>query len=81
MTDFDYLMESDDEALRLDLKTDPEVIEKLALWAGIKPGMRVADMGGGSGKATFYLHKLIQPGGETIGVDGSDQRLNYAREH
>ncbi|UCE52593.1 MAG: class I SAM-dependent methyltransferase [Desulfobacterales bacterium] len=81
MTDFDYLMESDDEALRLDLKTDPEVIEKLALWAGIKPGMRIADIGCGSGKAAFYLHKLIQPGGQTIGIDGSDQRLNYAREH
>lgn len=81
MTDFDYLMESDEEALRLDIKTDPEVIEKQALWAGLKPGMRVADIGCGSGKTTFYLHKLTQPAGQIIGIDGSDQRLNYAREH
>ncbi len=81
MTEFDYLMESDEEALRLDVKTDPEVIEKQALWAGLKPGMRVADIGCGSGKTTFYLHKLAQPGGQTIGIDGSDQRLKYAREH
>jgi hypothetical protein len=32
MTIPDYIMESDAEALRLDLKTDPEVIEKQALW-------------------------------------------------
>ena len=81
MTEFDYLMESDEEALRLDVKTDPKVIEKQALWAGLKPGMRVADIGCGSGKTTFYLHKLTQPGGQTVGIDGSDQRLIYAREH
>jgi ubiquinone/menaquinone biosynthesis C-methylase UbiE len=81
MTDYDYLMESDEEALRLDVKTDPADIEKQALWAGLKPGMRVADIGCGSGKTTYYLNKLTQPGGQTTGIDGSDQRLNYAREH
>ncbi len=81
MTDLSYFMESDEEALRLDMKTDPEVIEKQALWAGLKPGMRVADIGCGSGKTTYYLHKLSQPGGNAIGIDGSDQRLNYARKH
>jgi ubiquinone/menaquinone biosynthesis C-methylase UbiE len=81
MTISEYLMESDGEALRLDLKTDPEVIEKQALWAGIKPGMRIADIGCGAGKTTFYLHQLTQPDGKTIGIDGSDHRLNYARKH
>jgi ubiquinone/menaquinone biosynthesis C-methylase UbiE len=81
MTSSGYLMESDDEALRLDLKTDPSVIEEQARWAGIKPGMRVADIGCGAGKTTFYLHRLAQPGGQTVGIDGSDQRLNYAHKH
>ena len=40
-----YLMESEDEAVRLDMKTDGAVVEKQALWAGIKPGMSIADMG------------------------------------
>ncbi len=31
-----YLMESDKEALRLDVKTDAKTAEKQALWAGIK---------------------------------------------
>jgi len=76
-----YLMESDEEALRLDLKTDAKVLKKQARWAGIKPGMRVADIGCGSGKTTFLLHQMIQPGGQTVGIDSSEKRLTYAKEH
>ena len=43
-----YLMESDHEALRLDVKTDAKAVEKQALWAGIKPGKRVAEQGRGA---------------------------------
>ena len=78
---FEYLMESAEEALRLDIKTDAIVVEKQALWAGIKPGMRVADIGCGSGKTTSILHKLIQPGGKIIAVDGSEKRIAYAKDH
>jgi SAM-dependent methyltransferase len=74
-------MESDEETLRLDLKTDPKVLEKQALWAGIKPGMRVADLGYGSGKTTFYLHKLVQPDGEVVGIDIAEDRIKYSRKH
>jgi ubiquinone/menaquinone biosynthesis C-methylase UbiE len=74
-------MESDAEALRLDLKTDAQKLKEQAIWAGIKPGMRVADIGCGSGKTTFYLHKLTQPNGSTFGIDGSSQRLEYAGHH
>lgn len=74
-------MESDEEALRLDLKTDGEMVEQQAQWAGIARGMRVADLGCGSGKTTFFLNHLVQPTGETIGVDFSEQRIDYARSH
>jgi ubiquinone/menaquinone biosynthesis C-methylase UbiE len=73
-----YLMESDDETLRLKLKTDQATVEKQAKWAGIKPGMRVADIGCGAGKTTFYLNQLVQSGGEVIGVDSSEKRINDA---
>ena len=76
-----YLMESDEEALRLDLKTDGKIVEKQATWAGIKPGMRVADLGFGSGKTSFYLHKLVQPNGEVVGVDIAEERIKYAKKH
>ena len=76
-----YLMESEDEAQRLDLKTDGSIVEQQALWAGIKPGMRVADMGFGSGKTTHHLHKMVQPNGETIGIDYAEDRIQFARNH
>jgi ubiquinone/menaquinone biosynthesis C-methylase UbiE len=71
-----YIMEDIDENLRLDLKTDVNILKKQALWAGIKPGMRIADMGCGTGKTTFYLNKLVQPSGSSIGVDISEKRIN-----
>ena len=81
MTPTKYLMESDEETLRLDLKTDGMIVEKQALWAGIKRNMRVADLGFGSGKTTFYLHKLVQPHGEVVGLDFAEQRIKYAKKH
>ena len=74
-------MEDDQEAVRLDRKTDGATVEKQALWAGIKPGMRVADLGCGAGKTTFHLNKLIQPGGRAVGIDIAEQRIDYARKH
>lgn len=76
-----YLMENDEEALRLDIKTDGKVIERQALWAGIKSGMYVADIGFGSGKTTSVLSKLVQPDGIVVGIDGSEKRIEYAKEH
>ena len=76
-----YLMESDEESVRLDMKTDPVAVEEQALWAGIKPGMRVADLGCGSGKTTFHLNKLVGPDGSAVGVDLSPQRLQFAKDH
>ena len=76
-----YIMEHDDEAIRLDLKTDGQSVYKQALWAGLRPGMRVADIGCGSGKTTYYLHELIRPDGEILGVDSSATRIRHALEH
>jgi SAM-dependent methyltransferase len=74
-----YLMESEREALRLDLKTDPEKVRMQALWAGIRPGMRVADVGCGIGKTTSILNELVQPGGSAVGLDTSEERNRLAR--
>ena len=72
-------MESDDEILRLELKTVAKVVETQALWAGLKAGMRVADIGCGSGKTTAILNAMIQPGGKAVGIDGSEKRINHAK--
>lgn len=79
MTEKKYIMESDEESHRLDIKIDESVIKRQARWAGIKPGMRVADLGCGPGKISFILYGLVQPGGSVVGVDGSASRLDYAR--
>ena len=81
MKEINYLMESSDESIRLDLKTDISIIEKQALWAGIKPGMRIADIGCGPGKITSNLYKLVSPEGSALGIDGSKTRLEYAGKH
>lgn len=81
MLAYKYLMESDDETLRLHLKTDKKTVEKQATWAGIHPGMRVADIGCGAGKTTFYLNQLVQPGGEVVGIDSSENRINDANNN
>jgi SAM-dependent methyltransferase len=74
-------MESEEEAVRLDLKTDRLVVEEQALWAGMKAGMRIADVCCGSGKTTAILHEFSQPGGTILGLDGSQQRIDYAKSH
>lgn len=74
-----YLMENAEEALRLDLKTAMEPLARQASWAGLKPGMRVLDLGCGSGKTTSFLHQLVQPGGSAIGLDGSAVRIEHAK--
>ena len=73
-------MESLEESLRLDQKTDPLVVEKQARWAGIQPGMRVADLGCGSGKTTSVLNRLVQPGGEAVGLDFAPNRYEFAQK-
>jgi SAM-dependent methyltransferase len=77
----EYLMESEDENIRLEIKTDPEALRKQALWCGVKPGMRILDAGCGPGITTTLLHEMIQPGGCAIGIDYSEQRISYAKDN
>lgn len=76
-----YLMESGDETVRLELKTDTDALKKQADWCGIKPGMRVLDVACGPGKTTDILYEMIQPGGSIVGIDISQERIAYAIDH
>jgi ubiquinone/menaquinone biosynthesis C-methylase UbiE len=76
-----YLMENLDEAVRLEVKTDSVAVKKQAAWCGLRPGIRVLDAGCGPGKVTSILHATVQPGGEILGVDYSEERIRYANEH
>jgi len=81
MSTNEYLMESEEEARRLDLKTDPKVVDRHARWAGLQPGMRVADLGCGSGKTTFSLSKIAGAKGVAVGIDNSPQRIEFAKKY
>ena len=82
MNDIEYIMENEDEAVRLDIKTDRDAVIEQAVWAGLKPGMTVADIGCGSGKALTILHEIASKEGpvECVGVDGSQSRIAYAEK-
>ena len=47
--------------------------------AGIRPGMRVLDLGCGAGDATFVAAELVGPDGSVVGVDHSPDALARAR--
>lgn len=76
-----YLMENGDEANRLEMKIDVESITAQARWSGLKPGMRVADVGCGPGKITALLHRMVSPDGTAVGIDNSSDRIKHARDH
>ncbi|MBW1677046.1 MAG: class I SAM-dependent methyltransferase [Deltaproteobacteria bacterium] len=73
-------MENPDENIRLERKTREKAVLDQAVWAGIKPGMRVLDAGCGPGKTTSILRRHIQPGGSIVGVDYSEKRIEYAKK-
>jgi SAM-dependent methyltransferase len=47
--------------------------------AGIRPGMRVLDLGCGAGGATFLAADLVGPDGSVVGLDHSPEALDRAR--
>lgn len=53
---------------------------RVLVQAGIRPGMRVADLGCGVGMVTALLADLVGPGGQVVGVDFSGAQIAQARE-
>ncbi len=79
MTPQAYFMESSEETFRLDNKTDMTTVLSQARWAGLHPGMSVADVGCGPGKTSAALLEAVIPGGRVVGIDASTERLDFAR--
>lgn len=73
-------MENPEEGIRLGLKTDPDVVKRQAAWAGLKPGMRVLDIGCGTGITTAALADVVGPDGHATGLDFSADRLKEAAD-
>lgn len=83
LADEDYIIGTNDlEVKRLGLQHTLWRESALGAWrrAGIRPGMRVLDLGCGPGYASFDLAELVGPEGEVVGVDQSEFFLK-ALEH
>jgi len=67
----------EDEVARLEIQgtaTAPAT-RMIFAEAGIRPGMRVLDLGCGAGDVTFVAADLVGPGGFVVGVDRSPDAL------
>ena len=76
------LESSDDERRRLMAQGElvAPLTERLFKKAGIAPGMRVLDIGSGSGDVTFLAARLVGPGGSVIGVDSDPAQVAFAAQ-
>jgi SAM-dependent methyltransferase len=74
-----YLMENFEEALRLELKTDPKVVRNQANWCGVKKGMNILDAGCGPGFITSILYDMVKVEGSVLGIDFSKERIQHAK--
>ncbi len=75
----EYLMESEEEEIRLELKTDPRAVIEQAHWCGVNKGKKVLDAGCGPGIVTSLLAQLTDC--LIVGLDYSSKRLSYAKKH
>ncbi len=75
----EYLMEDPAEAERLEIKTQRDVVLKELAFLPLEPGLRVLEVGCGTGAVTRILAEKVFPG-LVVGLDFSRQRLCAGRK-
>lgn len=72
------------EAEIIRLQTQAKILrpitERLLQKAGIRPGMRVLDLGSGAGDVAMLAAELVGPSGWVVGIDRNPQVLSIAME-
>lgn len=84
MADDRYVLARGDEGayrLRVVNSVHGPDTEALLLRAGLRPGLRVADVGCGVGVVTAWIGQQVGPEGEVVGVDLGPEQIRKAREH
>ncbi len=56
------------------------ITERMLRSAGLRPGMRVLDIGCGAGDATMLAARLVGPDGHVLGVDLAPEPIDFARQ-
>ncbi len=75
-----YIMESPDEAERLDRKTrEQDSLDQLTL-LGLEPGMRVLDAGAGTGAVARTIARVVGSKGRVVALDRSRERLLHCKD-
>ena len=71
----------DEELVRLEAQATAMAAATRMIFAhaGIRPGMRVLDLGCGAGDVSFVVADMVGPGGSVVGVDRSRGALDRAR--
>ncbi len=59
---------------------EPE-LRSLILSVGLKPGMRILDVGCGTGEALPWLFDAVKPSGHVVGIDMAAAHVDAARIH
>jgi SAM-dependent methyltransferase len=70
-----YLMESQSEAQRLELKTDADETRRQLALTGLRAGMRALDAGAGTGAVARVMAEAVGSKGSVVAFDGSAERL------
>lgn len=78
----DYVLGQEDLELQrrmLPAQVYEPLTEAVLRGAGLKPGMRVLDVGCGVGDVSFLAAKLVGPTGEVVGIDREARVLSWAQ--
>ena len=75
----DYLMESPDEAVRLEAKTKADDSLAQLQLVGLSEGMRALDVGAGTGAVARTMASLVGASGSVVALDQSENRLDVGR--
>ncbi|MBW1904611.1 MAG: methyltransferase domain-containing protein [Deltaproteobacteria bacterium] len=79
MSKHEYLMESGDEATRLENKTvEAQTVQHMEL-VGLREGMTVLDAGAGTGAVARTMARLVGATGSVVALDQSEERLRHGR--
>lgn len=78
-----YDLEVGKEGLDYDIldKSFNPTTQAFILAAGLKPGMKVLDIGCGAGIMSAWLAKQVGPKGSVMAIDNSEEQLNFARKN
>jgi len=74
-----YLMESSDEAQRLEGKTQAEETRRQLAMVGLLPGMRALDAGAGTGAVAREMAAMVGASGSVVAFDASQERLDAGK--